>query len=304
MFAVVIVVAHALEPPVLPGTTAQALGRRRVLATTSLLVPFPLRAEEQIIVDAEGKQVGKAERRTTPPPLDYNCEDISSQVFRRSDWSAEPAFTKDDFRRLDESDDKNFYTEPRLVYHIDEAAVFALTNYYEKILPGKKVLDVCSSWVSHFPKDVKGTGVGMNDFELRNNLQLDNYVVQNLNLDPNLPFPDNSFDAATIVVSVDYLTRPIDVLREIRRVLKKPHGRLLISQSNRLFLTKAIAMWIKSGDYDHLDLIGQYLRYAGFPDAKVHAFDITATTKGSFFLGLGGLKSKGDPLFMVDAQAG
>ena len=37
---------------------------------------------------------------------------------------------------------------------LDDAAVGALTKYYSKSLPkGADVLDICSSWVSHFPKD-------------------------------------------------------------------------------------------------------------------------------------------------------
>lgn len=36
----------------------------------------------------------------------------------------------------------------------DDAAVGALTKYYSKALSkGADVLDICSSWVSHFPKD-------------------------------------------------------------------------------------------------------------------------------------------------------
>lgn len=43
------------------------------------------------------------------------------------------------------------------VYHIDDAAVAALTEYYGKhFKDGEDVLDICSSWVSHFPKNWKG----------------------------------------------------------------------------------------------------------------------------------------------------
>ncbi len=49
-------------------------------------------------------------------------------------------------KRLDESDDGNFYDEPRLVYHIDAGAVAALTHYYQTTVdpspPGFSVLDV------------------------------------------------------------------------------------------------------------------------------------------------------------------
>mmetsp|Transcript_1815 Transcript_1815/g.6105 ORF Transcript_1815/g.6105 Transcript_1815/m.6105 type:complete len:299 (+) Transcript_1815:44-940(+) len=275
---------------------------RRLLVRSGLaLASAPLSAVaaqkyvEQVVVDASGKQIGTARRLAGVADLSFQEREVTSEAFRREEWPLEPPFVKDDFRRLDESDDGNFYEQPRLVYHVDEGAVAALTKYYETHSVGGKVLDVCSSWVSHFPEGVRGVGVGMNDFELRNNRQLDSYVVRNLNLTPELPFPDDTFDFATIVVSVDYLTKPLEVLREIRRVLKKTNGRLLVSQSNRCFYTKAIAMWLKGDDYDHLDLIGQYLKYAGFPDDHVKAFDVTPSKK--FF-------GTGDPLFMVDARAG
>lgn len=45
-------------------------------------------------------------------------------------WPDEMPFVKDDFSRLDPFDDGGFYSIPRLVYHIDEPAVAALTQYY------------------------------------------------------------------------------------------------------------------------------------------------------------------------------
>ena len=69
-------------------------------------------------------------------------------------WPEEWPFPPQAFKRQDETDDGNFYAEPRLVYHIDEGAVRALTNYYKsEIKPGSAILDICSSWVSHYPSD-------------------------------------------------------------------------------------------------------------------------------------------------------
>ena len=79
-------------------------------------------------------------------------EDISARIFIDKDnWPAAAPFSENDFKRLDESDDAQFYPaqQPRLVYHIDEGAVAALTSYYKReIKPGSDVLDICSSWVS------------------------------------------------------------------------------------------------------------------------------------------------------------
>ena len=68
------------------------------------------------------------------------------------------------------------------MYHIDDGAVNALSKYYKEVFfDGATVLDICSSWVSHFPKDVKlgrTVGLGMNEFELSKNQQLKEFVVQ------------------------------------------------------------------------------------------------------------------------------
>jgi ubiquinone/menaquinone biosynthesis C-methylase UbiE len=77
--------------------------------------------------------------------------------------------------------------------------------------------------------------------ELKENKQLTGFVVQNLNKDYKLPFDDNEFDVVTCVVSVDYLIRPLEVFKEVQRVLR-PGGKFIVSQSNRCFATKAISV--------------------------------------------------------------
>jgi len=47
-----------------------------------------------------------------------------------------------------------FYAQPRLVAHIDGKAIASLTEYYKKEIGAKSdILDICSSWISHFPED-------------------------------------------------------------------------------------------------------------------------------------------------------
>jgi len=185
----------------------------------------------------------------------------------------EPTFRPEHFRRIDETDDADFYVPPRLVAHIDEPAIAALTAWYATALPaGGDVLDLMSSWVSHLPADVayrSVTGLGMNRVELEANPRLTARIVQDLNRDPRLPFPDAAFDACTIAVSVQYLTRPVAVFAEIARVLR-PGGLCAVSYSNRMFPTKAVAVWRALDDDDHGRLVGLYFRDAGgFEPARV-----------------------------------
>ena len=46
-------------------------------------------------------------------------------------------------------------------------------------------------------------GLGMNEAELKRNGVLTDYTVHDLNVDPSLPYDDNTFDVITNAVSVD-----------------------------------------------------------------------------------------------------
>lgn len=170
------------------------------------------------------------------------------------------------FRRADETPDEDFYRTPRLVTHIDEGAIAAVTQLYRELFPpGGAILDLMSSWISHLPEDVsyeRVVGLGMNEVELRNNPRLDEYVIQNLNDRPALPFGDGEFGGAGICVSIDYLTRPVEVLREVGRVLK-PAAPVVITFSNRCFPTKAVAVWHQLDDRGHMRLVERYLEESG-----------------------------------------
>nr|XP_010940021.1 uncharacterized protein LOC105058569 isoform X3 [Elaeis guineensis] len=119
--------------------------------------------------------------------------------------------------------------------------------------------------VSHYPAGYRQdriVGMGMNEEELKRNPVLTEYIVQDLNVNPKLPFDDNTFDVITNVVSVDYLTKPIEVFKEMQRILK-PGGLAIMSFSNRCFWTKAISIWTSTGDVDHAWIVGSYFHYAG-----------------------------------------
>ena len=165
------------------------------------------------------------------------------------------------FKREDESEDGLFYETPRLVTHVDTSAIDALNAYLASLLThGQDVLDLMSSCVSHLPEDIaygSVMGLGMNGVELDENIQLSDYRIHDLNAHPVLPFEDEQFDVCLISLSVQYLTQPIVVFADISRVLK-PGGKCVVSFSNRLFPTKAVAIWLALGDVDRARLVALY----------------------------------------------
>ena len=177
-----------------------------------------------------------------------------------------PSLPEEAFRRYDEAPDEEFYRTPRLVTHIDNRAIAAVTQLYREFFPpGGDILDLMSSWISHLPPEIeyrRVNGLGMNEAELQRNEGLDSYVVQNLNINPRLPFGDAEFDGCGICVSIDYLTRPIEVLREVGRILKIGCP-MIISFSNRCFPTKAVEIWHRLDDRGHMRLVESYLEEAG-----------------------------------------
>src|SRR4051794_30811628 len=54
------------------------------------------------------------------------------------------------FARGDETQDAAFYAFPRYVTHIDNGAIAAVGALYEELAVDGAVLDLMSSWVSHF----------------------------------------------------------------------------------------------------------------------------------------------------------
>ena len=170
------------------------------------------------------------------------------------------------FRREDESPDRFFYIEPRLVVHIDDHAIAAIADYYGRTLPKDgAILDLLSSWRSHLPEGFltgKLVGLGLNAVEMQENPQLDECVVHDVNADPRLPFYDQVFDAAVITVSIQYLTRPVEVFQEVRRVLKEG-ATFHVVYSNRMFPTKAVAIWQRLDDAGHGELVASYFANAG-----------------------------------------
>ena len=180
------------------------------------------------------------------------------------------------FARQDEGDDAAFYATPRLVTHIDDATIAALAAAYQEwLVPGAAVLDLMSSWVSHLPPaealPLGRVAVhGMNEAELRANPRATEWHVQDLNRTPSLPYEPESFDAALCAVSIQYLTRPVEVFAELARVLR-PGGFAAIAMSHRCFPTKAIRAFHVLPPKERVAVVATYFaRAGGFEPAVFH----------------------------------
>ena len=116
------------------------------------------------------------------------------------------------FARIDETDDRLFYAEPRIVTHIDDNAIVAIKEFFDQTLPrDAAILDLMSSAFSHLPEGFPAqriVGLGLNAVELQVNPVLDEYIVHDLNANPTLPFDDEEFAAVIMTVSMQYLTKP------------------------------------------------------------------------------------------------
>jgi SAM-dependent methyltransferase len=172
----------------------------------------------------------------------------------------------DFFRRVDDSDDELFYSTPRLVVHIDDGAIAKVGEIYARLLPqGGAILDLMSSWRSHLPahlRPARVVGLGMNRAEMEDNPLLTEIVIHNLNRATPLPFADAEFDGAVVTVSVQYMTSPLETFAEVARVLK-PGAPFIVTFSNRMFPTKAVAIWQNLDDYDHVKLVARYFMESG-----------------------------------------
>jgi len=254
---------------------------------------------------------------------------------RHKTWPYNPS----DFTRQDSSPDTSFYSSPRFVTHIDDLAIASLRSYYATALPIKgRILDFCSSWISHYPlaiehaatgdnPSLKITGMGMNKAELAANKLLTNgRLLIDLNSTPDNvasalrsanaigASEDELLDASTCVVSIDYLTSPVAVLQSILSVTK-PGGTIHLTISNRCFPTKAMSRWLRADEGERLQMVGDYLHFAGWKgieivelsDGKVEQQDADGegssgarTLQGLF--GMMGMMRARDPLWVVRAR--
>ena len=245
---------------------------------------------------------------------------------RHTSWPYNPS----DFTKHDSSPDPSFYSSPRFVTHIDDAAIESVRAYYATVLPRTgRILDFCSSWISHYPKQVeeaakagelKVTGLGMNKAELDANPVLNNgrlLVDLNVNSDIEGALTEakligssdgEKLEASTNVVSIDYLTKPVEVLKSLLEATKSG-GSVHLTISNRCFPTKAISRWLRVEEEERLLMVGDFLHFAGWTDIEIVELSNGMLTAGGQQSGgsLQGIMSyvgmnRRDPLWVVRAK--
>ena len=237
-------------------TTSYSQSRSNLLLSKQILLSF-------VISSFTLSKQAVAAERSMPHISTETIQKVIDETRLNID---EDIFTSPNFQRLDESPDSIFYTNPRLVEHIDANAVKSLILFHKlqlsdlskvlsKPISEINILDVCSSWTSHLPIDIFEynsvepvsigsnndkllpslttnkpliVGIGMNQMELKNNRQLNYYEVKDLNVSPTLNIPNSlKFQLVLLQLSIDYLTNPVAVLEEIAKHMQTG-GRLII----------------------------------------------------------------------------
>ncbi len=247
------------------------------ITDTSIKVDFnhPI-SHHKIKVIASVRQVREELRKLGGECIDW-MEIITDGPGMQARYQGNPTdFISDDsFKRDDESDDLSFYSEPRLVTHVDDQAISTVREiYYNLLKDGMMVLDLMSSWRSHLPENLRFksvTGLGLNTEEMEDNPQLTRYKVHDLNKNYHLPFRDGEFDAVICSFSVDYMTQPFGVFEDVARILKQ-QGYFILTFSNRWFTPKVAKIWSELHEFERIGLVLEYfLRSGQYKDLETYS---------------------------------
>ena len=175
-------------------------------------------------------------------------------------------------KKLDESNDEEFYSDPKFVYHLDANFRNYLSNVYKnEISDFSTVLDLMSSWDSYLPEEKKYKkviGHGLNKQELEKNKIFDSYWIQNFNSNQEIPLENESVDYCLMVAAWHYLQYPENLTKEIARILSI-EGKFIIAFSNRAFWHKAPNIWTSSSEEDRVKYVRKVLISNGFNEPKI-----------------------------------
>lgn len=213
-------------------------------------------------------------------------------------------YSKDAFSRADEADDAVFYAEDRFVSHVDSVALSTITDVIAQLVREKEpvLLDLMASWDSHLPDTIQPArviGLGLNENELSENKALSEFVIHDLNKNPQLPFDNGAFDAVTCTLSIDYMTRPQEVFQEVNRILK-PGGLFLVTFSNRFFPPKVVKIWRETCEEERVLLVADFFDGSpGFEQPRVFVSKGRPRPKDDKYAHLG---IPSDPVYAVYAD--
>ena len=175
-------------------------------------------------------------------------------------------------KKLDESNDEEFYSDPKFVYHLDANFRRYLSNIYKREIDNNStVLDLMSSWDSYLPSEKqyrKVIGHGLNKRELDKNNALNSFWIQNFNISQEIPLGSGSIDYCLMVAAWQYLQYPENLSREVARILSDK-GKILVSFSNRAFWHKAPNVWTTSTEEERLKYVRKVLVTNGFKEPKI-----------------------------------
>jgi SAM-dependent methyltransferase len=168
--------------------------------------------------------------------------------------------------------------------------------------PEPSILDLMAGADSYIPDSVRPAqliGLGLDERLLRQNDRLDRYVLLDLNKQAALPFESNVFDVVLNTISVDYITKPVEIFGEVARVLK-PGGLFVVTFTNRVFPEKAVQVWRGADETTRQLLVEEYFRSsADFGPIKVFSSRGKPRPSDDRYAGLG---IPSDPVWIVYAE--
>ncbi|KAJ1420811.1 hypothetical protein B484DRAFT_304844, partial [Ochromonadaceae sp. CCMP2298] len=143
-------------------------------------------------------------------------------------WPTRWPYSYEDFRPVDYTRDEPIPTQYQ--YQYSQSLIEADHHIGQYFFDGANVLELFSCYDSLLPPGVElGTtvGVGWYGDEMRANGALDDFIEQDVSVDPFLPLADNFFDFVIVPANFQLLQRPLEMFQEINRVLK-PGGKAII----------------------------------------------------------------------------
>ncbi|GIL54095.1 hypothetical protein Vafri_9653 [Volvox africanus] len=214
-------------------------------------------------------------------PLDLGLEPLAV---------TEPVLSPSERAVLDARPAAEFFDVSRVgVANTDASFERRLSALYGELLgprmsAGEPVLlDLCSSWTSHLPPELKPAqviGQGVNAEELASNVALTSSFVQDLNRHTHLPLPSDSVSAVLCCNGLQYLTHPEWVMAEVRRVLV-PEGLVVVAFSDYSWEERATAGWLaRRSGRERLQLVERVLQSAGLNIVQLLADDEGLATSG------------------------